>query len=861
MNSSRPSFNKANVECSRTNGRCYSTAIFNRSDGSSSSITKAGDLVVDKEYHNVVTRKIVKDGSSSLSHHDSNLLNNGTLDSNGQGGKARRKSEQDEGIIIEEVLQKGQTTPILCLRSFTVTTIVIATVLVCILTYVFAYSSEFKEFEHHYRDMTETVQESFHRGLRNAVYSTKTLAAMYISHFGEQNEWPNATMYEFKDIVEGQYAITEAVAFTFSPIVTPENRVGFEAHAAENRNFLGVSQLVNNYTIYRIENGLVIDDPGVEPDSPFPDIMVPLYQIYPSEPNWKAIMFNLHSENNRMRAIDDMLMYKVPTLTSLLHLVTHDDGMNPSSVLFYPVFSQVGSDQVVGTITVAFTWESLLRKVLNDHFEGLIAVLESSASVRLDPINGVPRQLWTYEIVEDKGIIYSEGDLHDPKFDKYEYEINTSLFIQGLTSIEDVDNLITYKVRLYPSNKMKHHFVSKRPVTYTIVMLFIFIFVSLVFLVYDYLNTLQKKKVTLLAKKSGQIIDNLFPVSVKNRLFDQSENLNLQLRECDNTDNHVDDPISNLRKRNHAIKRYSRLENDGLAGTKADRMKRFFRLPTRRLSDGSPTRRLSDGSHEVKTDNLLKINTPPIADLFPETSIMFADLVGFTSWSANHEPEEVFHLLETIFFEFDKIAQRLNVFKLGTIGDCYIAVTGIPDYMPEHAVVMCQFAQECRVALKNVLIHLETFLGNVTHLSMRYGIHSGPVTAGVLRGFKSRFELFGDTINTASRMESTSKPEMIQISQSTATYLIDAGHSDWFEPREDTIEAKGKGELQTYWLFIEGKNAEDVCVMKREYDQHRIQPFYHSSDDLEESSEHGNPQDIILFDDTLVEETDTHADE
>jgi len=770
-------------------------------------------------------RRTGKDGSSSMSH-ESNLLQNGTSDSNSQ---QRNKIKSREEVITDEVLKRAQTRPIVYLRSFTVTTIVIATVLVCVLTYVFALRAEVLEFEHQYHDIVETVEKSIDQGLKNLVYSTKTLSVMYTAVFGPQNVWPNATMNEFSDIVEGQIGITSAEAYSFNPIITPENRAEFEAHAALNGDLLGVSQLANDYTIYRIENGLVVDDPGIQPNSPFPDIMTPVYQIYPTEPNWRAIMFNIHSEEQRMRALDDMLLYKVPTLTSLLHLVTHDEGMNPSSILFYPIFSQLGGDQVVGSIGVAFTWKSLLGRVLNDHYEGLIAVLESSSSTRVDLVNGVPRQLWTYEITRDEDIICSEGDLHDPAFKKYMYEINTNVAIEGGAGLETVDNLITFKLSLYPSKTMRQNFVSKRPVTYTVVMLFIFIFVSLVFLIYDHLNTAQKNKVTLLAKKSGQIIDDLFPISVKDRLFHQSENLNLQMKEYNCTDNVVDGPTTatSFDKRNHAKKKQSQAEVEAVAGTKAEGLKRFLRLP---IHTG---RRLSDSSNEQKTANLLQINTPPIADLFPETSIMFADLVGFTTWSADHEPEEVFHLLETLFFEFDKIAQRLGVFKLGTIGDCYIAVTGIPDSMPEHAVVICQFAHECRAVLKEVLTQLESFLGNANNLSMRFGIHSGPVTAGVLRGFKSRFELFGDTINTASRMESTSKPEMIQISQSTANYLIHAGHSDWFEPRDDRFEVKGKGELQTYWLLIGGKTSEDVVSMKREYDNHRIQPFYHSSDALE----------------------------
>jgi Adenylate and Guanylate cyclase catalytic domain len=88
------------------------------------------------------------------------------------------------------------------------------------------------------------------------------------------------------------------------------------------------------------------------------------------------------------------------------------------------------------------------------------------------------------------------------------------------------------------------------------------------------------------------------------------------------------------------------------------------------------------------------------------------------------------------------------------------------------------------------------------------GVHSGPVTAGVLRGDRSRFQLFGDTMNTASRMEQTGSMNMIQISQATANLLDAAGKSHWFKPREHLIEAKGKGVMQTYWASLSSGGSE-----------------------------------------------------
>ena len=128
----------------------------------------------------------------------------------------------------------------------------------------------------------------------------------------------------------------------------------------------------------------------------------------------------------------------------------------------------------------------------------------------------------------------------------------------------------------------------------------------------------------------------------------------------------------------------------------------------------------------------------------------------------------------------------------------------MPDPQEDHAILLAEFSEECRRKMREAMVSLDNQPGmkGSANLSMRFGIHSGPITAGVLRGQKSRFELFGDTINVASRMESTGHPNKIQVSEETARLLREEGCEDWLVPRKGLVRAKGKGELKTYWLNV-----------------------------------------------------------
>ena len=186
----------------------------------------------------------------------------------------------------------------------------------------------------------------------------------------------------------------------------------------------------------------------------------------------------------------------------------------------------------------------------------------------------------------------------------------------------------------------------------------------------------------------------------------------------------------------------------------------------------------------------LKLESDLIADNFQEVSVLFADIVGFTLLAAKIPPEEVVGILNQIFSRFDVIAERYGLEKIKTIGDAYMAVAGLPFAHVDHAqaAIEMAIAMQQDLALFNQEYH--------QNLKIRIGISSGPVVAGVIGIKKFTYDLWGDTVNTASRMESHGIAGSIQVSESTYQYLRDRY---LFEVR-DRVVIKGKGEMTTYIL-------------------------------------------------------------
>ncbi|KAL3925957.1 MAG: hypothetical protein SGILL_000058 [Bacillariaceae sp.] len=463
------------------------------------------------------------------------------------------------------------------------------------------------------------------------------------------------------------------------------------------------------------------------------------------------------------------------------------------SYIYTPIFDSFEENRKGKAVLVGlFNWGNLFRGVLPDRKAGIDLVLHNNCS-----------EPFTYHFLAEgevvprgKGVSPSAGleclfccatspltclyaayllflsflpisdhhqDLHDPRFD--ESEVPSGLLQTGNNTADGTRRGLPfssqgchYSISIYPTQVFVENYNTPLPAIVLSVIVFVFVFTILLFIFYDRLVEYRQSLVLKRAVQSTAIVSSLFPKNVRDRLMQS------------------------------AVKDGN--ENGGAVTSFTEKMRK----------DKNDPKGSMGGTNSYEGNDT-------IADLFPNCTVLFADIAGFTAWSSSRSPEQVFTLLQTIYQAFDKIAARRRVFKVETIGDSYVAVTGLPEPQADHALIMSKFAKDCLQAMHDVTHALEVHLGpDTTELSMRFGLNSGQVTGGVLKGDRARFQLFGDTVNTAARMESTGTRGMIQLSQSTADLLVVAGKSGWITPRDEAVTAKGKGTLHTYWLEASSSN-------------------------------------------------------
>ncbi|KAL3926182.1 MAG: hypothetical protein SGBAC_013575 [Bacillariaceae sp.] len=458
---------------------------------------------------------------------------------------------------------------------------------------------------------------------------------------------------------------------------------------------------------------------------------------------------------------DDLAIFIAGSIVNWASEYVYDDedATEPLGGIWIPMYDYLDSFRLnlekdqkpVGMYYTAFFWRNIINDILPMGSEGLIVVFSDTCGPS-----------FTYQLDGPVPIYLGAGDLHDSSYDDMGMTLTLNEIMDAsqnqaaedggkgssqYTGLPLSETFCPKSIHIYPSKTMEDNHVTSIVYMLCAVRLRMTsgILREMASLTSDSDCVVSRRQRIVMqrALASGAIVSSLFPEKVKQQLYDEQRQMQ-------------------QKKVIHKENAFSAFANGTTASTQSSK---------------------------------------PIAELFDETSVMFADLAGFTAWSSARQPVEVFELLETLYGCFDKIALRRRVFKVETIGDCYVAVTGIPEPQANHAVIMVKFAHDCMVKMDQLTIELADKLGEDTKfLKMRVGIHSGSTTAGVLRGEKGRFQLFGDTVNTAARMETNGVKGRIHVSQATADALIKSGKDSLLTEREGGIIAKGKGAMKSYFI-------------------------------------------------------------
>ncbi|CAB9506880.1 Receptor-type guanylate cyclase gcy [Seminavis robusta] len=645
---------------------------------------------------------------------------------------------------------------------------------VCLLVYFSTKSSLQDDFETDFHKLADKLVRGFETSVHQQFAIIGNLATDITAYAKNQNKsFPFVTLPDY-NVRAGELAeIAGLATLVLFPMVEETDRKDYEAYTVANQGWkadactaeLGLSpeELGPMPPIAsRIMN--LTRQPTVD-EAPF----FPIWQIHPCVklPIQNTDLFHTplyfgpisHALHNHQPAMSasfgfwdnpNATDWRLQTFRDIPAMQYQDDPVLPA---FQPVFDDFYDDgdedaKVKAVLLGGVYWRDQFQRILPEGDNGIVVVLENTCD-----------QVFSYQVDGQDAAFLGPGDLHDTKYDYLEVGIEVVVHGRGgKETMKMFAGVCQYSIRVYPSEIFQDSYISNQPLYLSLSLAAVFILTSACFLVYDFCVERRQRKVMKSAQQSGAVVASLFPEAVRSKLYEELHQ-----------------------------------ERESKVG--------------RQHSDWK------DRSNEPKSSSLtMEPKASVNAHLYAECTVFFADIAGFTHWTSSRSPEDVFDLLESIYGAFDASARRRSVFKIETIGDCYVASTGIPNAQKDHAVRMAKFANDC-LSIFHALVQTELSerLGvDTAELGLRVGLHSGSVTAGVLRGEKARFQVFGDTVNTAARCESTGVPNRIQVSEVTAALIRDAGKGGWLKAREDLVEAKGKGKLQTYWLNTSNSDARSV---------------------------------------------------
>ena len=485
-------------------------------------------------------------------------------------------------------------------------------------------------------------------------------------------DWPYVTIPDFHIHAQNLRRQTSSVGFVLLPLVQNSQRQNWTQYQLDNSGWYTGEKFVPDIWKLGIKEPVVYE---LYQDGPF----LPVWQ---SDPLPKTSLvnfdtFSLRQNRNVFKVMESLAEGVVGDLatSSFVDLLfgsgslRHQSATQPQSFYYQPLYDGFANQtkKLVGQLLIVLRWDVYFSDILPDNVKGVYLVLENTCRDKVTwEIETV-----TWEIEGKTSRYIGIGDHHDDKYQSYKLSADFNTY-EDLQMAREAGACI-YTISIYPSSVFEDDHKTSSPIYSTIVVGAVFLSMVAAFLAYDLFQHKRNTKVVANAAKSNALVSSLFPTNIRDRLLDQ--------------------PATPNKKRHHMSSHMGKLQN---------------------FLDG--------GSMDDEAGS----KNAPIADLFLETTIMFADITDFTAWSSMREPTQVFTLLENVFSALDRLAKKRRVFKVETVGDCYVAVAGLPEKRKDHAVVMARFAMDALLTTQEVVKRLEMTLGPDTgDLGVRIGLHSG----------------------------------------------------------------------------------------------------------------------------------------
>jgi hypothetical protein len=606
-------------------------------------------------------------------------------------------ASNDEDSDEMNEIYKNESTAVFRLRMVVFVATLLAAVGVSLAVYFIMDDTENDEYHAQYDESAFTVLTSFEdiAAQQLAAIGSLSVAATLYARSQPNTTWPFVTLNDFQQRADDIRLLSNSLFVSIIPVVSQEDRPAWEDYSLKNIGWLEESRVYTEeglgFTLQKanldISTGIGDQIYIIGPDGPLVDQSAgPYFPLWQDSPHFGRDMtpnFNLAYYPEYAPYIKKSLETGDMTLGGLDTPVPGDIHDPDRTTSFFARLLSVEAEKAVAYpgdpmsslfIPIFESFDTtrkataLVYSVFRwaTYFEGLLPEDTPGVVVVLENTCDGP---FTYKVVGEQAEYKGQGDRHDPAFDHMVRSVTFGReddILEASLGIGVNQDVCAYSLRVYPSQELYDKYHSSLPVVITILVAVAMLMIAGAFLRYSHRVEQRQQIVLKQAIESNAIVSSLFPEGVRDRYVNGNN-------------------------------------RSGLTSGK-DRLKSF----------------LSDGEGGAGGE----MNDTPIADLFPHTTVFFADIAGFTSWSSCREPTQVFILLQTIYQAFDVIAKRRKVFKVETIGDSYVAVCGLPKPDEKHFVSMSRFASDCLAKFAELTNELEEKLGPGTAaLGLRVGLH------------------------------------------------------------------------------------------------------------------------------------------